>query len=143
MVKDPRDLGKMKHVLEDVLRIALPGTICACDDYEEIHDFVCERHEKLREMGFLELRNGIPSKYTIERVVKSVNPIQLKACLDACRDDIKKSLSGKHVIFRWQETPGRESREQGMQRAVYPERLGVGYRESVLPRNVSMTRPTS
>ena len=28
MVKDPRDLGKVKHLLEDVLRIALLKRMC-------------------------------------------------------------------------------------------------------------------
>lgn len=113
MVKDPRDLGKVKHILEDVLRIALLGTICACDDYEEIHDFVCERHKELREMGFLELSNGIPSKYTIERVVESVNPKQLRSCLDACRDTIKESLSGKHVIYDGKKLRGENPKSRG------------------------------
>lgn len=113
MVKDPRDLGKVKHHLEDVLRIALLGTICACDDYEEIHDFVCERHQELRDIGFLELPNGIPSKYTIERVVESVDPSQLGACLDACRRDITESLSGKHVIFDGKKLRGDNPRSRG------------------------------
>lgn len=113
MVKDPRELGKVKHNLEDVLRIALLGTICACDDYEEIHDFVCERHQELRDMGFLELTNGIPSKYTIERVVESVDPSQLRACLDSCRGDITQSLSGKHVIFDGKKLRGENPRSRG------------------------------
>lgn len=113
MVKDPRDMGKVKHILEDVLRIALLGTICACDDYEEIHDFVCERHEGLIETGFLKLANGIPSKYTIERVVESVNPGQLRACLDACRGHIIESLSGKHVIFDGKKLRGENPKSRG------------------------------
>lgn len=113
MIKDPRDLGKVKHVLEDVLRIALLGIICDCDDYEEIHDFVCERHDELVEMGFLELANGIPSKYTIERVVESINPIQPRACLDACRSHIKETFSGKHVIFDGRKLRGENPRSRG------------------------------
>ena len=31
-VKDPRVLGKVRHELEDVLRIALIGVLCSCDD---------------------------------------------------------------------------------------------------------------
>lgn len=113
MIRDPRDLGKVKHTLEDVLRIALLGTICACDDFEEIHDFVCERHDELCDMGFLELANGIPSKYTIERVVESVDPAQLRACLDACREDIVGSLSGRHVIFDGKKLRGENPRSRG------------------------------
>lgn len=113
MIRDPRELGKVKHSLEDVLRIALLGTICACDDYEEIHDFLCERHEELKDTGFLELANGIPSKYTIERVVESVDPARLRSCLDACREDIVKSLSGRHVIFDGKKLRGESPRSRG------------------------------
>ncbi len=30
-VKDPRVLGKVRHELEDVLRIALIGVLCSCE----------------------------------------------------------------------------------------------------------------
>lgn len=113
MVKDPRDLGKVKHSLEDVLRIALLGTVCDCDDYEEIHDFVKERHKELVETGFLKLANGIPSKDTIERVVESVDNRQLRRCLDACRTDIMESLSGRHVIFDGKKLRGESPKSRG------------------------------
>ena len=35
-VKDPRDLGKVKHELEDVLRMALIGVLCDCEDCDDI-----------------------------------------------------------------------------------------------------------
>lgn len=59
-VKDPRVLGKVKHELEDVLRIALIGVLTSCDDYDEISDFIEERHVELTDMGFLKLTNGVP-----------------------------------------------------------------------------------
>ncbi len=31
-VKDPRALGKVRHELEDVLRMALIGVLCDCED---------------------------------------------------------------------------------------------------------------
>ncbi|WP_289706022.1 transposase family protein, partial [uncultured Muribaculum sp.] len=37
-VKDPRDLGKVKHELEDVLRMALIGVLCDCEDCDDISD---------------------------------------------------------------------------------------------------------
>lgn len=41
----------------------------------EIHDFVCERLVQLLEIGILMLVNGMPSNYTVERVVESVDPV--------------------------------------------------------------------
>ncbi|WP_353958368.1 transposase family protein, partial [Duncaniella muris] len=42
-VKDPRDLGKVKHELEDVLRMALIGVLCDCEDCDDISDMVTDR----------------------------------------------------------------------------------------------------
>ena len=47
-VKDPRVLGKVKHELEDVLRIALIGVLCSCEDYDEISDLIEDRAEEFR-----------------------------------------------------------------------------------------------
>ncbi len=44
-VKDPRDLGKVKHELEDVLRMALIGVLCDCEDCDDISDMVADREE--------------------------------------------------------------------------------------------------
>lgn len=112
-VKDPRELGKVKHELEDVLRIALIGVICACDDYDEISDFIVERELELREMGFLKLENGVPSGDTIRRVVEAVNPDQLYASLGCARERIVSSLKGCHVIIDGKKLRGEAPKSRG------------------------------
>ena len=72
-------LGKVKHELEDVLRIALIGVLCSCDDYNEISDLIEDNAEEFQRMEFLRLSNGVPSGDTIRRVVESVNPEQMGA----------------------------------------------------------------
>lgn len=83
-VKGPRVLGKVKHELEDMLRIALIGVLTSCDDYDEISDFIEERQSVLKEMGFLKMANGVPSGDTIRRVVEAVNLEQMRASLRCC-----------------------------------------------------------
>lgn len=112
-VKDPRELGKVKHELEDVLRIALIGVICACDDYDEISDFIEEREDGLKEMGFLKLTNGVPSGDTIRRVVEAVNPEQLRASLGYARERIISSLKGCHVIIDGKKLRGEAPKSRG------------------------------
>lgn len=112
-VKDPRVLGKVKHELEDVLRIALIGVLCACEDYDEISDFIEERAEELREMGFLNLPNGVPSGDTIRRVVEAVNPEQLRASLGYARERIVSSLKGCHVIIDGKKLRGEAPKSRG------------------------------
>lgn len=98
-VKDPRVLGKVKHELEDVLRMALIGVLCSCDDYDEISDLIEDKEDEFKRMGFLKLSNGVPSGDTIRRVVESVNPDQMRASLAISREHIVSSLKGCHVII--------------------------------------------
>jgi len=112
-VKDPRVLGKVKHELEDVLRIALIGVLTSCDDYDEISDFIEERQGELKAMGFLKLTNGVPSGDTIRRVVEAVNPDQMRASLRYCREQIISSLNGCHVIIDGKKLRGEDPRSRG------------------------------
>lgn len=84
-VKDPRVLGKVKHELEDVLRIALIGVLCSCEDYDEISDLIGDNAKEFKEKVFLKLSNGLPSGDTIRRVVETVNPEQMRASLAVSR----------------------------------------------------------
>lgn len=112
-VKDPRVLGKVKHELEDVLRIALIGVLCNCDDFDEMSDFVMERQNELKEEGFLRLANGVPSGDTIRRVVEAVNPAQLRASLEVCREHIVESLCNHHIIIDGKKLRGESPTSRG------------------------------
>lgn len=112
-VKDPRVLGKVKHELEDVLRIALIGVLCNCEDFDEMSDFVMERQKELKEEGFLRLANGVPSGDTIRRVVEAVNPVQLRASLDVCREHIVESLRNHQIIIDGKKLRGESPKSHG------------------------------
>ena len=112
-VKDPRVLGKVKHELEDVLRIALIGVLCSCEDYDEISDLIEDREEEFKERGFLKLTNGVPSGDTIRRVVEAVNPEQMRASLAVCRDNIISALKGSHVIIDGKKLRGENPTSRG------------------------------
>lgn len=98
-VKDPRVLGKGKHELEDVLRMALIGVLCSCDDYDEISDLIEDKEDEFKRMGFLKLSNGDLSGDTVRRVVESVSPDEMRASLSISREHIVSSLKGCHVII--------------------------------------------
>lgn len=112
-VKDPRVLGKVKHELEDVLRIALIGVLCSCEDYDEISDLIEDKEEEFKSMGFLKLSNGVPSGDTIRRVVEAVNPEQMRASLAVCRENIVSSLKGCHVIIDGKKLRGENPTSKG------------------------------
>lgn len=112
-VKDPRDLGKVKHELEDVLRMALIGVLCDCEDCDDISDMVTDREEEFKSSGLLKLTNGVPCGDTILRVVESVNPVQLRASLDCCRRHIIDSLCGHQVIIDGKKLRGENPKSLG------------------------------
>lgn len=112
-VKYPRVLGKVKHELEDVLRIALIGVLCSCEDYDEIYDMVVERQEDLVSNGFLKLSNGVPSSDTIRRVVEAVNPDQMRASINCSVHQIQESLKGCQIIIDGKKLRGENPKSLG------------------------------
>lgn len=78
VIYDPRQEGKVRHKLIDVIFIAVAATICKCDEWEDMEAWAAEREEWLRK--YLELPNGIPSRYTIERVFDIIDSKQFEKC---------------------------------------------------------------
>lgn len=76
IIYDPRQDGKVRHKLIDILYIAVAATLCGAEDWEDMEDWALEREEWLRER--LELPNGIPSWYTIERAFDVIDPKQFE-----------------------------------------------------------------
>lgn len=112
-VKDPRDLGKVKHELEDVLQMVLIRVLCDCEDCDDISDMVADREDEFRASGLLKLANGVPCGDTILRVVEAVNPGQLRACLDCCRQHIIDTLCGHHLIIDGKKLRGENPTSRG------------------------------
>lgn len=75
-IKDPRVERTKLHCLKDILVIAVCGTICGADNWEEIAEFGESKREWLA--TFLELENGIPSHDTFRRVFIMLDNIELK-----------------------------------------------------------------
>src|SRR5215469_3108531 len=75
---DPRVKGRTKHLLIDLLVMALCGIIANCDDWPDIALFAKQRESWFRR--FLKLPGGIPSHDTFERVFAALNPRALEAC---------------------------------------------------------------
>jgi predicted transposase YbfD/YdcC len=75
---DPRVKGRTKHLLIDLLVLALCGIIANCDDWPDIALFAQQRESWFRR--FLRLPGGIPSHDTFERVFAALNPRALEAC---------------------------------------------------------------
>jgi predicted transposase YbfD/YdcC len=77
-LKDPRVQGRKKHLLIDIIAIAICAAICNCNDWQQTVTFARCRHDWLKK--FLRLPNGIPSHDTFERVFDRLDPVAFQAC---------------------------------------------------------------
>lgn len=76
---DPRVDRTKKHLLGDILFIALCATIAGADSWEEVEAFGEAKEEWLK--GFLALPHGIPSHDTFYRVFARLDPQAFGRCV--------------------------------------------------------------
>lgn len=78
-LEDPRKQNHhLKHSLIDIIALSVLGTICGANNMVEICEFSEANIEWLQ--GFLELKNGIPSHDTFERVFSRIDPVFFEQC---------------------------------------------------------------
>ncbi len=92
-LEDPRVAGRCTHSLMDILAITLLAVSCGADDWTDIEEFACSRHDWLQ--TFLELPGGIPSHDTFGRVLSLLERQQFAACLFQWTQAIHEATGGK------------------------------------------------
>lgn len=97
VIYDPRQDEKVKHKLIDVLFIGVCASICRCDDWEEMEEWAMDNEEWLKK--YLELPNGIPSKYTLERVFDFIDPKQFQKCFSEWMKEVTQIDAGTVVAI--------------------------------------------
>jgi len=80
-VTDPRVVGRISHLLSDIIGLSIIAVMAGCEGYDDIEDFGKEKEAWLRK--YLELPNGIPSHDTIERLFETINPKEFSLCFSA------------------------------------------------------------
>ena len=73
--KDNREQYIVKHKMEDIIMITFLALLSNANEWTEIHNFAIHHKKWLK--NFLELKNGIPSHDTIQRVISILNPQEL------------------------------------------------------------------
>jgi predicted transposase YbfD/YdcC len=96
-LQDPRRTHGRRHVLLDIIAIALCAVIAGAQDWQEIVVFGRKRHDWLQR--FLQLPNGIPAHDTFERVFDRLHPQVFQACFRAWVKSLQQALSIKHVAI--------------------------------------------
>jgi predicted transposase YbfD/YdcC len=89
-LRDPRRVGRSKHLLLDIITITLCAAICGCNDWQQVVTFGKSRQDWLKK--FLRLPNDIPSHDTFERVFDRLNPQGFQACFGAWMNALHQAL---------------------------------------------------
>jgi len=101
---DPRVKRTRWHDLLDVVVIALCGTICGCDSWEDLPRY---GRQKLDWFGkHLRLRGGIPSADTFARVFQRLDPDEFLRCLSSWIESLRTRVSGEIVAIDGQTLRG-------------------------------------
>jgi predicted transposase YbfD/YdcC len=94
---DPRVKRTRRHVLQDILVIALCAMIANANTWVDIERFGNSKLDLLRR--FLALPNGIPSHDTFSRVFARLDPAALLVCLHNWLNELREKLGGTHVAI--------------------------------------------
>jgi predicted transposase YbfD/YdcC len=102
VIEDTRDQKKRRHLLIEMLVIAITAVICGANGWVQVEEFGKAREAWFR--TFLQLPNGIPSHDTFGRVFALLSPEVFEACFrdwvasvrEVCGEDIV-AIDGKSL----------------------------------------------
>lgn len=112
-LRDPRtSRRKKKHLLIDIVCIAICAVIAGADDWPKIEAFAHKRQDWLK--TFLQLPNGVPSHDTFERVFEGISPEAFQRCFLLWVDSLSQGLFGKHLAIDGKALRGSACQAKGL-----------------------------
>lgn len=94
-VADFRVVNRTHHKLSDILVLSVCAILSGADDFEEIEEYGHQKESFL--LGFLELKNGIPSHDTINRVFRLLDKESFEKCLRKYSEEILEGIVERQI----------------------------------------------
>ena len=96
-LRDPRINRRKRHLLMDIIVIALCAVLCGAKDWQQVELFGKQRLDWLRR--FLKLPHGIPSHDTFERVFDRIDPRAFHQSFQSWVSAIAEKINIKHIAI--------------------------------------------
>src|SRR5262245_9986759 len=110
-LRDPRVTGRSRHLLIDIIVMAICGVIANCDDWPDIEQFARARESWFRR--FLKLPFGIPTHDTFERVFAALDPRALERYCLTWLDEVAELVGVDHIAIDGKTLRGSTDSELG------------------------------
>jgi len=111
-LKDPRIDRRKRHLLLDIIAVALCAVIAGADNWQQVESFGRKRLGWLK--SFLSLPNGIPSHDTFERVFERLAPAAFQRCLLGWLHGLARKLGAKHLAIDGKTLRGSGDAKKGL-----------------------------
>lgn len=108
---DPRVVGRSRHLLVDIVVMAICGVIANCNHWPDIELFAKERQSWFKR--FLKLPGGIPAHDTFERVFARLDPRTFTRCCLGWLRAASNLLSVGHIAIDGKSLCGSASSQLG------------------------------
>ncbi len=110
-LNDPRQKGKIEHMLEDIVIIAICAVISGADTWPDVYEYGLAKTNQLE--TFLKLPDGIPSADTFRRVFILINPDESESCFISWITTVETVTEGQVVAIDGKTNRGTRDRASG------------------------------
>lgn len=110
-IQDMRVLGRTRHLLIDIMTLAICAVIADCDNWLDIENFARKREDWFK--GFLKLPNGIPSHDTFERVFARIDARVFERCCVHWLQEVAQAIGLGHIAIDGKTLRGSGNSELG------------------------------